>query len=102
VRAAARGWRDAIADPKAAMESLGKHNNLAKLDIEGDRLSWLGSHQIVTPTTRKDGIGAYDRERLAQNIAQVGKAFGLTRVPDVAEIYDDRFMPPLEERLPLQ
>jgi NitT/TauT family transport system substrate-binding protein len=102
VRAAARGWRDAIVDPKAAMESLGKHNNLAKLDIEGDRLSWLGSHQIVTPTTRKDGIGAYDRERLAQNIAQVGKAFGLTRVPDVAEIYDDRFMPPLEERLPLQ
>jgi NitT/TauT family transport system substrate-binding protein len=102
VRAAARGWRDAIADPKAAMESLGKHNNLAKLDIEGDRLSWLGSHQIVTPTTRKDGIGAYDRQRLAQNIAQVGKAFGLTRVPDVTEIYDDRFMPPLEERLPLQ
>src|ERR1700716_1379159 len=35
VRAAARGWRDAIADPKAAMGSLGKHNNLAKLDIEG-------------------------------------------------------------------
>ncbi len=34
VRAAARGWRDAIADPQAAMVSLGKHNTLAKLDIE--------------------------------------------------------------------
>ena len=34
VRAAARGWREAIADPKAAMVSLGKHNTLAKLDIE--------------------------------------------------------------------
>jgi NitT/TauT family transport system substrate-binding protein len=102
VRAAARGWRDAIADPKAAMESLGKHNNLAKLDIEGERLAWLGSHQIVTPTTRKEGIGAYDRDRLAQNIAQVGKAFGLTRIPEVAEIYDDRFLPPREERLPIQ
>ena len=31
------------------MVSLGKHNNLAKLDIEGERLAWLGSHQIVTP-----------------------------------------------------
>jgi NitT/TauT family transport system substrate-binding protein len=102
VRAAARGWRDAIADPKAAMESLGKHNNLAKLDIEGERLAWLGSHQIVTPTTRKGGIGAYDRDRLAQNIAQVGKAFGLTRIPEVAEIYDDRFLPPREERMPIQ
>jgi NitT/TauT family transport system substrate-binding protein len=101
VKAAARGWRDAIADPKAAMASLGKHNNLAKLDIEGDRLAWLGSHQIVTPATRKDGIGAYDRDRLASNITQVGKAFGLTRVPALAEIYDDRFLPPREERMPL-
>ena len=84
------------------MMSLGKHNNLAKLDIEAERLAWLGSHQIVTPATRKDGIGAYDRDRLAQNIAQVGKAFGLTRIPDVSEIYDDRFLPPREERMPLQ
>lgn len=102
VRAAARGWRDAIADPKAAMVSLGKHNNLPKLDIEAERLAWLGSHQIVTPATRKDGIGDYDRDRLAQNIAQVGRAFGLTRIPDVSEIYDDRFLPPREERMPLQ
>jgi NitT/TauT family transport system substrate-binding protein len=101
VRAAARGWRDAIADPKAAMVSLGKHNTLAKLDIEGERLAWLGSHQIVTPATRKDGIGAYDRDRLAQNIAQVGRAFGLTRVPEVSEIYDDRFLPPRDERMPI-
>ena len=67
-----------------------------------ERLAWLGSHQIVTPTTRKDGIGAYDRDRLAQNIAQVGKAFGLTRIPELAEIYDDRFLPPRDERLPIQ
>jgi NitT/TauT family transport system substrate-binding protein len=102
VRAAARGWRDAIADPKAAMVSLGKNNNLAKLDIEGERLAWLGSHQIVTPATRKDGIGAYDRNHLARNIAQVAKAFGLARVPDVSEIYDDRFLPPREERMPIE
>jgi len=102
VRAAARGWREAIADPKAAMVSLGKHNTLAKLDIESERLTWLGSHQIVTPVTLKDGIGAYDRDRLAQNIAQVGKAFGLTRTPELPEIYDDRFLPPREERLPLK
>ena len=102
VLAAARGWRDAIADPKAAMISLGKHNNLAKLDIEAERLAWLASHQIVTPATRKDGIGAYDRQLLAQNIAQVSKAFGLTRSPEVTEIYDDRFLPPSEDRIPLK
>jgi NitT/TauT family transport system substrate-binding protein len=102
VRAAARGWRDAIADPKAAVESLGKHNNLANLDIESERLAWLASHQIVTPTTRKEGIGAYDRDRLARNIGQVGKAFGLVRLPQVSEIYDERFLPPREERMPIK
>src|SRR5713101_1903886 len=102
VRAAARGWRDAIADPRAAVESLGKHNNLAKLDIEAERLAWLASHQIVTPVTRKDGIGAYDRDRLVANISQVGKAFGLERLPQVSDIYDERFLPPREERMPIQ
>ena len=102
VRAAARGWRDAIADPKTAMISLGKHNTLANLDIEAERLAWLGSHQIVTPTTLNDGIGSYDRERLARNIAQVVTAFGLTRIPELAEIYDGRFLPPREERIPLK
>jgi NitT/TauT family transport system substrate-binding protein len=99
VRAAARGWRDAVADPKAAAESLGKHNNLAKLDIEAERLAWLASHQIVTPATRKDGIGAYDRDRLAANISQVASAFGLARPPTISEIYDERFLPPREERM---
>jgi NitT/TauT family transport system substrate-binding protein len=100
VLAAARGWRDAIADPQAAMVSLGRHNNLAKLDIEAERLAWVGSHQIVTPVTRKEGIGAYDRQHLATNVAQVAKAFELARTPTVADIYDDRFLPPREARIP--
>lgn len=102
VRAAARGWRDAIADPKAAVEFLGTHNNLARLDIEAERLAWLASHEIVTPATRKDGIGAHDRDRLAANISQVASAFGLARVPTLSEIYDERFLPSREERMLLQ
>jgi len=101
VRAASRGWRDAMADPKAGIASLMKHNNLAKPDIEEGRFMWLATHQILTPTTRKEGIGAYDRDRMARNLGQVAKALGLTRVPDVADIYDDRFLPPREERMPL-
>jgi NitT/TauT family transport system substrate-binding protein len=101
VRAAARGWRDAIADPKAGIASLLKNNTLARADIEEGRFLWLASHQIITPTTRKEGIGAYDRDRLARNLEQVAKAFTLARVPDVSEIYDDRFLPPLAERMPV-
>jgi NitT/TauT family transport system substrate-binding protein len=84
------------------VESLGKHNNLARLDIEAERLAWLASHQIVTPVTRRDGIGAYDRDRLVSNIREVGKAFGLERLPQVSDIYDERFLPPREERMPVK
>jgi NitT/TauT family transport system substrate-binding protein len=102
VRAAVRGWREAIADPMAAVESLVRHNNLAKPEIEAQRLVWLASHQIVTPETQKHGIGTYDRDRLAQNIELVAGAFGLTRLPGVDEIYDDRFLPSREERMPIK
>jgi len=59
----------------------------------------FASHQIVTPATRKDGIGAYDRDRLAANISQVASAFGLARPPTISEIYDERFLPAREERM---
>ena len=85
VRAAARGWRDAIADPKAAMVSLGKHNKLAKLDIEAS--GWLGS--AATRSSRRRRARTASAPMIAivspQNIGQVAKAFGLARIPD-----DDR------------
>jgi hypothetical protein len=37
---------------------------------------------------------------LAHNIVPVAKP--LERIPDLAEIYDDRFLPPREERMPLK
>ena len=58
VRAASRGWRDAMADPKAGIASLMKHNNLAKPDIEEGRFMWLATHQILTPTTRCSSPGS--------------------------------------------
>ena len=51
---------------------------------------------------KKYGIGAYDRDHLKRNIAQVANAFSLSRIPEVDEIYDDRFLPPREERMPLE
>ena len=103
VRAAARGWRDAIADPKAAIGSLSKHNTLAKLDIEGEP---AGVARERTRSSRRSPSRTASAPTTAiasrQNIVQVGKAFGLTRVPELAEIYDDRFLPPREERIPLK
>jgi len=101
VRASVRGWREAIADPKMGVSSLPRFNQFAQLDLEAERLDWLGSRLIVTPYTRREGIGAFDRARLADNIKQVASAFGLDHAPALADIYDDRFLPSRDERLPL-
>jgi NitT/TauT family transport system substrate-binding protein len=102
VRASSLGWREAIADPKLGVAILRKFNEVADLDLEAERLDWLGSRLIVTPYTRREGIGAYDRARLAENIKQVTSAFGLAQAPKLEDIYDDRFLPPRDERLPLK
>jgi NitT/TauT family transport system substrate-binding protein len=102
VRASSRGWLEAIADPKAGVSTLHSFNEVANLDLEAERLDWLGSRLMVTPYTRREGIGGFDRARLEQNIKQVTDAFGIEHAPALADIYDDRFLPPRDERLPLK
>jgi NitT/TauT family transport system substrate-binding protein len=101
VAASARGWREGLVDPKTAIQALGKHNNLANLEIEAERMEWIGKY-VVTQTTRREGIGVADRARLTANVEQVTKAFDLPQMPALDDIYDGRFLSPREERLPLK
>ncbi len=72
-----------------------------RASVRGWRDDWLGTSLIVTPYTRREGIGAFNPARLADNIKQVASAFGLDHAPALADIYDDRFLPSRDERLPL-
>jgi len=99
VAASVRGWRETIADPKGTIVAMRRFNEVAPLDNEVERLQWIGSRIIAPEGVRKQGIGAFDRERLALNLRQISSAFGLPRALDVDEIYDAAFLPPLEQRL---
>jgi NitT/TauT family transport system substrate-binding protein len=51
------------------------------------------------PAERKAfGIAGLDKKRLEVGIRQVAEGFGMTSVPNVADVFDDRFLPPLAER----
>lgn len=102
VRAAARGWREAIADPRAAVQPLARLAPLSDLTIEAERLEWVGRNQVLSADTRARGIGDATPERLAATLRSVAAGFGLQRVPTVDEIYDGRFIPPQAERMPLR
>jgi NitT/TauT family transport system substrate-binding protein len=101
VRAAARGWREAIANPREAVQVLARLAPLSDLTIEAERLEWVGRNQVLTADTRARGIGDATPERLQATIRTVATGFALARTPTVEEIYDGRFMPPQAERMPL-
>ena len=99
VAASARGWRESIADPAGTIIAMRKFAEVAPFDNETERLKWISSRIIAPETISKQGIGAFDRERLVLNLQQTSAAFNLPRTLTVDEIYDQGFLPPLDQRL---
>jgi NitT/TauT family transport system substrate-binding protein len=98
VGAAAKAWRDAVRDPKVAIDALAKRDPLAKADLELERLTLLVKNQVITPVTKEKGLGAVDTKRLDDHIKLIAEGYKLQRQPSRADIYDERFLPPLADR----
>jgi NitT/TauT family transport system substrate-binding protein len=98
VQAVAKAWRDAARDQKPIIDALLKRNNLAKREVDLERLQFIIKNQVVSPFTRANGIGAVDQKKLEDNLRLVGEGFNLASVPSPADIFDDRFLPPVVAR----
>jgi len=97
VRATALGWRDAMADPAAAIEALAKRDPLVNKAIETEKLQWLVANQIRSPLTTASGLGAVDPARLDRQLATVRTVFALPPLTTSA-VYDARFLPAAADR----
>ena len=102
VRGYVLGLRDTLANPAEAMEAA---NRATKGDVGWDaeveriRLQLTMARLYTHPAERKAfGIGGLDRKRLEVGIRQVAEGFGIANPPAVADVFDDRFLPPLSER----
>jgi NitT/TauT family transport system substrate-binding protein len=100
VAAAARGWRDTVEDPAAAVDALVKRDPLLSRDTELERMGWIREHNLRSAAEAKHGLGSVDRDRLAANIALVSQAFALPATPSLDSVFTDRFLPPLADRTP--
>ncbi len=100
--AAARGWREAVADPTGPAGVIRAQSSLIDPALEADRLGWLANRQILTDATRARGIGDVEPARLAATIAATVAGFGLPRTPALEEVYDPRFLAPAAARMPLR
>jgi NitT/TauT family transport system substrate-binding protein len=93
VAATAKGWRDAIANPAAAIAALKKRSSLVDDKLELAKLEWLIKNQLVTDESKADGLGAVRADRFATSLTTVGAAFELAKTPAPAEVFAAEFLP---------
>ncbi len=98
VAAFVKAWRDAIAKPEDAVNALGAVDGLVDKPLEIDRLKWLLANQVVNDHSKRLGIGTLDPARFARGIDQVAGAMELPRKPAVADLWTDKYLPPMAAR----
>ncbi len=94
LRAFVKGLKETIRTPASAVESVLKRNDLAKKDVEIERLRMAIKDNIVTPEVQARGYGAVDMTRLEKSIAQIGLAYEFKAKPKAGDIFDESFLPP--------
>jgi NitT/TauT family transport system substrate-binding protein len=98
LRAFLKGLRDTVRNPPASLDSILNRNELAKRDVELERLRMAIRDNIRTPEVRENGYGGIDSARFEQAIEQIGLTFKFRNKPAAADIFDSSFLPPASER----
>ncbi|MDQ8020237.1 MAG: ABC transporter substrate-binding protein [Moraxellaceae bacterium] len=98
VAATAKGWRDAIANPGAAIAALKGKSALVDEKLELAKLEWLIKNQIVTGESRADGMGGVRADRMNKAIDTLTKAFALPAKPKLEDVFNSAFLPPADIR----
>ncbi len=99
LRALTRGMQDTLQDPDAAVEIMAGFDDLYDSNLERERLQIAIDTLFLGPEVEANGFGAIDPERFRRTIDQVVEGFELPTTPTPEEIFDDRFLPPLTERM---
>ena len=98
LRAFTKGLKDTARDPAAAVESVIKRNDLAKKDVELERLRMALKDNILTPEVEANGYGQVDMARLDRAIGQIALTHDFKAKPKASDIFDPAFLPPAADR----
>jgi NitT/TauT family transport system substrate-binding protein len=98
IKALIKGTRDTVADPAAATATVIKRNDVAKQDVEKERLDLALAQNIVTSWVKANGYGGIDKDRFAKAIDQIGLTFTYKSRPKVEDVFTEAFLPPAADR----
>ena len=99
LRAVAKGWKDAIDDPKASVEMIAKRNPALDVDLETRRLQLAVDANVLTDHAKANGMGDIDSERLARALEQLAETYEFKNTPDASLYFTDAYLPDASERM---
>ncbi|MEM1385994.1 MAG: ABC transporter substrate-binding protein [Pseudomonadota bacterium] len=97
--AVAAGWKDAIAEPGAAIESLVERNPAADAALEERRLQLAIDANVMTEYVSANGMGGIDAERMATALTQLAETYEFQTEPDASLYFTDAYLPDAEMRM---
>jgi len=99
IRAFVKGLKDTVANPTTAVESVLKRNDVAKKEVELERLQIALKENILTPEVKQNGFGGVVEERLDKSIDQIALTYQFKNArPKGSDVFDSSFLPPAAER----
>jgi NitT/TauT family transport system substrate-binding protein len=98
LRAIMKGVQDTVKDPSAAVESVIRRNDVARKDVELERLKMVLEQNMLTPWVKANGFGGIDKDRFAKALDQIGLTFSYKAKPEVDDVFADAYLPAAEAR----
>ena len=99
LRAFVKGLKETVKQPSTAVDSVLRHNDLARKDVEVERLKIAIRDNIVTPEVKANGYGGIDSARFERAIDQIALTYKFkTAKPKPDDIFDASYLPPTADR----
>ncbi len=75
-----------------------RRNEVARRDVELERLTMALERNVLTPWVKENGVGGIDRARFEKALDQIGLTFNYRQKPKVEDVFVDTYLPPAAER----
>jgi NitT/TauT family transport system substrate-binding protein len=98
LRAFMKGVQDTVKDPASAVDGVIKRNDVAKKDVELERLKMVLDQNMITPAVKQNGFGGIDKARFEKALDQIGLTFSYKNKPKVEDIFTDQYLPAADLR----
>jgi len=99
LRAITKSVKETVANPDLGAQLVIKRNDVAKAEVELERLRMTLEQNVMTPWVKANGFGGIDKARWERAIEQIGLTFTFKDKAKAGDAFVDSFLPASAERV---